>query len=421
MTQTMDQFKKSTKAEWEAILTKELKGAPLSSLIKTDPIEEFSFPSAIHADDFVSNSGQPGAFPFTRGFLSNSNEWGNTATIDLGNYANEKEMNEVILHWLMNGASSIYILDTSSKTLDADLVFKSVGFEFIHVFVSTEKDDFIKYLQQKCGNRLTVFSGNGNGFVANGYSVQQAGGTTWQELSIALAEAHDYLVVQLDNGISAEDALSSVQFVMGIGSNYLFEIAKFRALRTLWATISSAYHSTFVPPLIIAKSGFVHLSLKDPTTNLLRQTTQAMSAVVGGVDQLIIQPYDLFALNKDVAFTTRMAVNIGNLLADESYLNQVQDIAGGSYVSETISETITERAWAEFKRIEREGGLSKMIDTLKLEINAKRDLRSFLLHNGTTKLIGVNVFPNPQLVDNHWVNVPTAWQGLSTFIYEENV
>lgn len=422
MTQTTTPlFPKNDRSQWENVLLKELKGEPISTLIKTDPVEEFSFPAALHTDAVSHEWSNPGAFPFTRGWQNASNGWINSATIQIDNSSSEAALNENILHWLMNGATGLYLVDKSSTSFNWSKVFDQVGFDFIHVTVLSANSELVSFIEEHSNGKCTILAGATNQFVANGFAVQQAGGTTWQEVAIALAEAHDFLVSQLDNGKQPQEVLSNIQFNLGIGANYLFEIAKIRTLRTLWSTISKHYSDEVVPPFVTATSGFVHLSLQDPTTNLLRQTTQAMSAVVGGVDQLIVQPYDLYAEQQDLAFTTRMAVNIGCLLADESYLDKVLDAAGGSYVLETISEAMLERAWAEFKRIEREGGLSSMLNVLKEEIEQKRALRVDLLKSGKMKLIGINVFPNPSKETNAWKNVPIAWQQLSTFIYEEQL
>ena len=256
--------------------------------------------------------------------------------------------------------------------------------------------------------------------------VQQAGGTTWQELSIALAEGHELLVKQLEQGIDCDSAASAIHFTFGIGSKYFFELAKIRAFRTCWAQIVSAYSPEYPASMaatITARTGFLNVSLKDPYTNLLRQTTEAMSAVLGGIQHLNIQPYDWYSTNPNTGFTRRMATNISLLLKEESYLQIVLDPAGGSYAIDALTETIAERAWSSFQWIERNGTISnpEVRKTLAAEIEEKAALRTSEIADKTEKRIGINIFPNPVAVTNSWTELPACWNNLKPLILEQTL
>ncbi len=172
-----------------------------------------------------------------------------------------------------------------------------------------------------------------------------------------------------------------------------------------------------------AKTGFMYVSLQDPYTNLLRQTTEAMSAVLGGIDQLVIQPFDWYSTKPNFTFSRRMATNISLLLKEESYLDIVIDPAGGSYAIDNLTATIAERAWAGFQEIERNGGLDSIPVRLQLSeaIKEKAEQRMILFNEKQETLIGINTFPNPQTVENEWTDLPTGWNNLPLLIVESHI
>jgi methylmalonyl-CoA mutase len=116
-----------------------------------------------------------------------------------------------------------------------------------------------------------------------------------------------------------------------------------------------------------------------------------------------------------------MATNISLLLKEESYLDKVIDPAGGSYAIEMLTNEIAERTWAEFQRIERHGGISNAGIRAELteEIAAKADLRKQAVADKAEKLIGINIFPNPESVSAEWMPLPEAWNGLQTLVLEK--
>jgi methylmalonyl-CoA mutase len=142
-------------------------------------------------------------------------------------------------------------------------------------------------------------------------------------------------------------------------------------------------------------------SLKDPYTNLLRQTTEGMSAILGGVDRLIVQPYDACSIEGKSDFSQRLALNISNLLNDESFLNAVCDPLGGSYAIEDLTKTLTEKAWDLFKKLDKMESM-EMNNYLKNSIEFKVQQRIKLLKEGEKLLIGVNKFLNPQPHNMEW-------------------
>jgi len=436
MNDLFSSFQASSKEEWIAILQKELKGESIDTLNKINRVEEIAFPSYFHREDLKNNFSDPGLAPYTRGIQSKNNDWTIATTFRI---ANLKETNKEIIAALMSGTDHLVLEAMNTDPIDFSILLNEVGLSFIHTtfkaksveqikqFLSFTKDSpvLIEYVDNdELLNTELNPNTNVKLFHIDASLVQQAGGTTWQELSIALAEGHEILVKQLERGIDCDTAAAAIHFTFGIGSKYFFELAKIRAFRTCWAQIVSAYtpkHTCSLAATITARTGFLNVSLKDPYTNLLRQTTEAMSVVLGGVQHLNIQPYDWYSTNSNTAFTRRMATNISLLLKEESYLQIVLDPAGGSYALDSLTETIAERAWSSFQWIERNGTISnpEVRKTLAAEIEEKGAMRVAEIKDKTEKRIGINIFPNPEQVDNNWTALPASWNNLKPLILEQ--
>lgn len=426
-------FPKTSKEDWVQLLQKELKGASLDTLQKLNRVEEIAFPAYFHTEDAPARFSDPGAAPFTRGNTTRGNDWLIGTCFRIGD---ERTTNKAILQALMAGTTALVLHAETEQTIDFAALLAEVGMEYIHTTFYAQTPQQAREFLRFAGNHPSALAAENTAliseakaaaakpvrpFAVNGYSVQQAGGTTWQELSIALAEGHDLLVAQIVAGLSTDEAAANIHFVFGVGNKYFFEIAKLRAFRTAWSRIVKEYapaKTESMQAFITVQTGFTNVSLKDPYTNLLRQTTESMSAVVGGTDLLVIQPYDWHAATPQTTFTQRMATNISLLLKEESYLDKVIDPAGGSYALDDLTHAIAERAWAEFQRIEATGGIAAMKDTLSEEIQQKAQQRLDLIHEKKETLIGINVFPNPETTDYTWKPLPAAWSGLPSLNIE---
>ncbi|MDF3029376.1 MAG: Methylmalonyl-CoA mutase [Fluviicola sp.] len=437
MNDLFSSFQASSKEEWIAILKKELKGESIDTLNKINRVEEITFPSYFHSEDHTSDFSDPGLAPYTRGIQPKNNDWTIATSFRISDV---KETNKEIIAALMAGTDHLVLEASTSEPIDFAVLLNEVGLSFIHTTFKaksleqiTQFLDFVKeapVLIEYADNDELLKSVNSSRnpkaklLHVDASSVQQAGGTSWQELSIALAEGHDLLVKQLDLGLDCDTAAAGIHFTFGIGSKYFFELAKIRAFRTCWAQIVSAYspkHTCSLAATITARSGFLNTSLKDPHTNLLRQTTEAMSVVLGGIQHLNIQPYDWYSTNPNTSFTRRMATNISLLLKEESYLQVVLDPAGGSYALDSLTETIAERAWSSFQWIERNGSISnpEVRKSLTAEIQEKAAMRISEIRDKTEKRIGINIFSNPEQISNNWTELPVCWNELKPLILEQ--
>lgn len=433
-----DSFPKTGKDAWIELLKKELKGADLvENLHKKDAIEDLEFPGYFHREDAVKGEQVPGKFPYTRGFSINANDWfiGTHIHVDT-----EKKANAEALNALMTGTSAL-ILDVSAKAeINLDALLQEIGLEYIRTY-------FIPHSAQQVRTILDWLKDKPKSFVAfyhnplaekqqpeltgeathlyevDAYAVQQAGANAAQELGFALALGNAYINTLIQQGMTADEALPKLHVTLGVGAKYLVEIAKFRAFRTLWSKMARNHapqHACNETTTITARTGFLNKSLQDPYTNLLRQTTEAMSAVMGGADHLWIQPYDAASEQGTSDFTKRMATNISLLLKEESYLDKVIDTAGGSYAIENMTAVLTEKAWSVFQQIEQRGGILHLAaqDWFHAQVAEKAALRVANIRDKKQVLIGINKFPNPDLQPMNWVLSEKKYFGLKPLVIE---
>ncbi|MDX1651953.1 MAG: methylmalonyl-CoA mutase family protein [Brumimicrobium sp.] len=421
------EFPLVSEEEWKEQVARDLKGSePEEILNQTDPIEEISFDSCgFPSKDHIREI--PGKAPYTRGGKISDNEWDIINIIPSGT---SQEMNKIILKRLMSGAAGLRIDLMEFENNDLEILFRDIQFNYITTtFIcrnKTQIDKLVSIQKENPSMKGTlIWKGKGDyekiegfrDFLVDGTEVQRSGGNVSQEIAYVLHEGHKTLFQLLKDGEKIDDAIARIKFRTGIGGNYFFEIAKIKVIRKLWSKIVDAYqpeHDCSKVAYIEAETGLLNKSLKDPHTNLLRQTTEALSAVIGGVNELTIIPYDWKSTNPELSKTQRQATNIALMLKEESYLNKVIDPAGGAYVVENLITAIEQKSWEIFLRTEKEGldFLGKSVrDTAKKRVN--------LLKNNENILIGVNKFPDPKASDSEWLNPSETAFGEELFLEAE--
>ncbi|WP_396142900.1 methylmalonyl-CoA mutase subunit beta [Flavobacterium sp.] len=216
---------------------------------------------------------------------------------------------------------------------------------------------------------------------------QNAGANIVQQLAYTLAQVNEYF-----NRISAINQPITIE--VAVGTNYFFEIAKLRALRLLFNTLASEYNHNF-DCHIIATPTKRNKTLYDYNVNMLRTTTECMSAILGGADAVANLPYDAL-YHKDNEFGDRISRNQLLILKHESYFDKVNNPADGTYYIETLTEQLAEKALELFKDIEKNGGLiSQLIDgTIQRKINESAQKEQELFDSGKEVLLGTNKYPN---------------------------
>jgi len=216
---------------------------------------------------------------------------------------------------------------------------------------------------------------------------QNAGATMVQQLAYAMGQVNEYF-----NRLESINA--PITFEIAVGTNYFFEIAKIRALRLLFQSLAKEYNHEFACH-IIAIPTKRNKTLYDYNVNMLRTTTECMSAILGGVDGVSNLAYDAI-YHKDNEFGDRIARNQLLVLKQESYFNQVHNPADGAYYIESLTEQLAEKALALFKDIEINGGLiTQLIEgTIQRKINESAQKEQELFDSGKEILLGTNKYPN---------------------------
>lgn len=218
-----------------------------------------------------------------------------------------------------------------------------------------------------------------------------------QEIAYLSSLWVDAIDICTESGHHIDRILSSTYFITGIGGDYFHEIAKYRALRKHLGEVLAAYGASIdaseIP--VMGMSSYWNKSTLDSNVNILRNTTEAMSAVLGGCDAICIHAHDALFRAPD-AFSRRVALNISHLLKEESYLDKVADPAAGSYYLDSLTVQLAERAWQLFSEIEINGGFSscqvqgKIDDEVaKIAVMQQKDLSTRKM-----VLVGANRYPN---------------------------
>lgn len=228
----------------------------------------------------------------------------------------------------------------------------------------------------------------------------EAGASTAQSLAYALAAGNEYLARLTDRGLPVDDIANSIHFSVPVGPSYFMEIAKFRVLRLLWSRIVERYKpsdSSAAATFIQAETADWDKTLYDAHNNMLRSTTQAMSAIIGGCDSVAVQPYD-HIFNDPNDFSKRIARNTQIILKEESHFDKVADPAAGSYYIEELTDSVAAQAWEHFQEIEKLGGLFKAAQGgfVQAEIQKTRNNRDQQIASGRHSFVGTNKYPNPE-------------------------
>lgn len=224
-----------------------------------------------------------------------------------------------------------------------------------------------------------------------------AGATATQELAFALAAGVEYLRELARRDVAVATTAARMRFTFAVGPQFFSEIAKFRAFRLLWARVMVAFGAGAAAKDVVvhARTGTWNKTLHDVHVNMLRVTTEACSAALGGVDSLHVSPYDEVCGASD-EISQRIARNVHTLLAEEFHFTDTSDPAGGSWYVEKLTDDFARRAWKLFQEIEALGGYAAALRAgmpQKL-VNASAADKDDAISKRRAGLIGTNLFPN---------------------------
>ena len=428
--------------QWEATIEKDLKGADYQKKLVWRTDEGFQVPPYYRAEnlkdlDYLNTL--PGEFPFLRGAKADNNQWDIVQTIDEPDPA---KANAIALDALMRGATCICF--DASKIEDAaalatllegiDITAAGVQFNHVKSYIDLMKL-FVAYVEEKQYDKKLI-SGHinfdplvyrlkhnkfyfsqqedmqqtiemlklGEGMPkfkvinVNGVVLHNAGATIVQEMAYTLALANEYINFCVEQGIPSEKVASRMQFTLSVGSNYFMEIAKLRAIRLLWSTMVDQYKPACdcaYKIRINTVASTWNKTLYDPYVNMLRSTTEGMSAVIGGADAISLQPFDV-AYKPSDEFSRRIARNVQVILKEEAFLDYVVDPAAGSYYIENLTNSLAEHVWKLFQQVEANGGALKAMEdgSMKAAIEESCQKRDMDIATRRYVFLGTNQYPN---------------------------
>jgi methylmalonyl-CoA mutase len=421
------------KAEWLAKLEKDLKGKPLSSL-RWKPEPGIDLAPFYTAEDLAARQEElnvsPGQPPFRRGgqFKASSADWQIIEGVAL-----EKEPIPQIEAAQLNNAGAFAL---SGAALNQEVLNKiDLRQKALHVQVPEKQiltTTDLRMALASQGLTKEILTGTlwndplGRNAMLNELPtpsdwqdcltglekcadmpwfrslgidlryVHELGGGVVHQLALGLATVVEYLDQLSQRKQQVATLFSQMSFTFAVGGNFYLEMAKFRAFRILLHKVAEAYQLENLhtaSPFVIAQTSLRCQAPQDEANNLLRATTQSISAILGGVDGLMIRPHDEIKQQSD-SRSQRLARNIHHLLKHEAYLDQVIDVAGGSYYLETLTDQLASEAWKLFQKIEAAGGFQVAVRTgfVQKLILAFRHIQEEQIANGSQTIVGVNKY-----------------------------
>lgn len=450
-----DEFQQVTKDDWVRQAIKDLKGKDfekelVSKTLDGIQVQPFYAKEDLEGLDLVKSyqnqvnpkSHVPGLPP---------RNWSNVFSVSV---KDEKSDNREILDALQNGSDALLLHLEGDENLD-DLL-KGVGLEYIQIFLQPVGDalkvaklfvqwliknnllpegihgvllfDFyaellvakrpIDRIVSEAKQLLEIFKPfkGFKAFSINYAFYHNAGASTVQELSFATGAYIDLLDTLTESGLNAHEIFEKTVLHTAIGSSYFEEVSKLRAMRILFHQLGLLYGVNIHPEeiFIFSETSSWSKSPFDVNTNMLRNTTETMSAILGGTSALLVRPHDEVN-GQENSFSKRMARNISNILREESYMDKVVDPVAGSYYLESMTFEILKMVKMKLEEIEVKGGWSQLYfnHSIQQEVKAVRKSRQESILEGAKAKIGSNkyrlneeestAFASKELSEQEWM------------------
>jgi methylmalonyl-CoA mutase len=248
--------------------------------------------------------------------------------------------------------------------------------------------DIIEYTAQ----RMPKF----NSISISGYHMQEAGANQALELAFTLADGQEYVRTALAKGLDVDEFAGRLSFFWAIGMNFYLEIAKMRAARLLWTRIMKGFNAKNPKSLMLRThcqtSGW-SLTEQDPYNNVVRTTIEAMAAVFGGTQSLHTNSFDE-AIALPTEFSARIARNTQLIIQEETHITNVVDPWAGSYLMESLTQQMADKAWSIIEEVQAMGGMTRAVDSgwAKLKIEASAAEKQARIDSGKDVIVGVNKY-----------------------------
>ncbi|MGV3696411.1 methylmalonyl-CoA mutase subunit beta [Flavobacterium sp.] len=402
-----DAFEPVSSKQWKQQIQYELKGADYNETLVWESLEGIKVRPFYHEDESevkFTVGHNPEAFKIVQNIFVHDVALSNKRALDALSRGAESirftiETKEVSIEGLMKELpleNTVYFFYL--PFLSIDFVAKINGFAqkneakcfiLLDPIAQLAKDgNWFENLDQDFENLNAIADKTTLPFInINSGIYQNAGANMVQQLAYTLAHVNEYFnrIKNLSQPINIE---------VSVGTNYFFEIAKLRAMRILFKTLAAEYSSK-VDCHVIATPTKRNKTLYDYNVNMLRTTTECMSAILGGADAVANLPYDAI-YHKDNEFGDRIARNQLLVLKHESYFDKVDNAADGAYYIESLTEQLAEKALTLFKEIEEKGGfITQLIEgNIQRKISESAAKEQELFDSGKEILLGTNKYPN---------------------------
>jgi methylmalonyl-CoA mutase len=432
------EFPPASAEEWNELISRELKGRDVASLVweTFDGLKFEPFYTFKDLEKLESKEALPGNYPYLRGNKVYGNKWEirqdikvsdtvqanrkaldilNKGVTSLGFISPEASVSDLLTGILpehisvnfLNSRKSLEILksfiaEVKARKLQPSVIRGSVDYDFLGEMLLTGNEPDVKAGFDKAAEMVNLLTHENlslfRGINISGNNYHHAGASIVQELAFSLSQGNEYLVRLTDRNLAIDDIASSIQFTFSTGSSYLMEIAKLRAFRMLWARIVEQYkpvHTCSMATYIHCITSGWNLAVADAYNNLLRATTETMSAAIGGANSIMILPYDS-AWREPDDFSERIARNIQIICAEEAHLDKVADAAGGSYYIEKLTDSIAAAAWELFRKTESKGGFLAVAKSGFIQEEAAKTAKAKneAVAEGKLVMVGVNKYIN---------------------------
>ncbi|MCU7552338.1 methylmalonyl-CoA mutase family protein [Chitinophagaceae bacterium LB-8] len=420
------EFEPITREQWKAKAIEDLKGADFDKKLvwKTDdgfPIQPFYTEQDLNENSFLKKH--------QRFVPGGKREWSNYIQVDVHDL---HMANQMATDMVQSGANGILFRIQDPQSIEFSILLNNLDPEKLHISFSTPIpseafiSNYFRFLEHnaiKPGNikgfyesdildewvtkgtepdfnalanviKVSLPAVGFKALVIRSHAFINAGSNTVQELSFTLNKLTDYIDKLSSPDLTQSNVIENIVLHMAIGGDYFFEIAKLRALKIILKSILDVYQSDASIEILSSNSAWSK-SFYDPNVNMLRNTTEAMSAIIGGCDALLTYPHD-YTNGAPTKFSHRIALNISNLLKEESYFDKVVDPSAGSYYIENLTASLAENTLILFRKVEDAGGFINAFTTGMIQeqislIKAKKEKEIALRKR---VYVGTNKYPS---------------------------
>lgn len=411
-------FPAATDAQWLKLVDKVLAGADFDKKLVARTYDGLALKPLYTRADWRADgdaSGLPGGAPYTRGSTALGNTVSGWDIRQMHGGSDPAAINKAILEDLERGVTSILLRAAGA---DLDRALQGVMLDLAPVVLESGPDGAEALLKLIAARGVRPsFAGNfglddiGGGrldlapsaalaariardapkaraFNVRGTVYHAAGAADAQELGAAIAAAVAYLRAMTTVGMELDAATRQIAFTLAADADFFLTVAKFRAMRKLWARVAEVCGAGGRTVPIAACTASRMISRRDPWVNVLRTTVACFAAGIAGADAVTVLPFD----GSDLA--RRVARNIQIVLLEEASLAKVVDPAGGAWMFERLTDELADKAWAFFQEIERAGGMTSAFAMAMEKIAAVQAERAKNIARRKDPITGVSEFPN---------------------------